>query len=70
MCIWIFDILAPKEDKFLIETLTLNPDSWKFIIASDMLTSSGKITFSALNGPAKRSDKVRIESEMNSCNKY
>ena len=44
--------------------LTLNPDSWKFIIASEMLTSSGKITFSALNGPAKRSDKLRIESEI------
>ena len=47
-----------------ILVFTLNPDSWKFIIASEILTSRGRITFSALKGPAKRSDKVNIESEI------
>ena len=43
---------------------TLNPDSWKFIIASEMLTSNGRITFSALKGPARRSDRINMESEI------
>ena len=49
---------------FIVEQQTISINVFYFIMASEMLTSSGKITFSALNGPAKRSDKLRIESEI------
>ena len=53
------------KQSYAYSILTLKPDSWKFIMASEMLTSNGKITFSTLKGPTNRSDKSSMDSETN-----
>ena len=47
---------------------TWNPDSWKFIIASEILMLIGSIVISTLKGPASLSDRLISDSEENIIN--
>ena len=46
----------------LISVHTWKPDSWKFMMASDILMLIGSTVISTLKGPTKRSDKLVSDS--------